>query len=90
MHKFAVGVYKRSRDGRVDTKINTLEAEGKCSPSHEKSTKRASQFDLKLTREKTKVKFESISAGIPNISQMGVSASFADTIDDKRILNTSA
>ena len=28
--------------------------EGKCSPSTEKSTKHASQFDLKLTREKTK------------------------------------
>jgi len=35
-------------------KINTLESEGKCSPSSGKSTKRASQFDLKLTREKTK------------------------------------
>ena len=30
----------------VDAKINTLESEGKCSPSSEKSTKRASQFDL--------------------------------------------
>ena len=30
----------------VDVKINTLESEGKCSPSSEKSTKRASQFDL--------------------------------------------
>ena len=29
----------------VDAKINTLESEGKCSPSHGKSTKRASQFD---------------------------------------------
>ena len=38
----------------VDAKINTLESEGMCSPSHGKSTKRASQFDLKLTREKTK------------------------------------
>ena len=73
----------------VDAKINTLESEGKCSPSHRKSTKRASQFDLKLTREK-RVKFKSVSAGIPNISQMGVSASFADTIDDKKILNASA
>ena len=31
-----------------------------------------------------KVKFESVLAGIPNISQMGVSASFANTIDDKK------
>ena len=31
-----------------------------------------------------KIKFESVSAGIPNISQMGVSASFADTIDEKK------
>src|SRR6185295_19647523 len=38
----------------VDAKINTLESEGKCSPSHGKSTKHASQFVLKLTREKTK------------------------------------
>ena len=37
----------------IDVKINTLESEGKCSPSHGKSTKRASQFDLKLTKEKT-------------------------------------
>jgi hypothetical protein len=35
------------RDKRcVDAKINTLKSEGKCSPSTEKSTKRASQFDL--------------------------------------------
>ena len=38
----------------VDTKINTLESEGKCSPSSGKSTKRASQFDLESTRERTK------------------------------------
>ena len=36
-----------------------------------------------------KVKYESVSAGIPNISQMGISASFADTMDDKKILNAS-
>ena len=30
----------------VDAKINTLESEGKCSPSSGKSTKCASQFDL--------------------------------------------
>ena len=30
----------------VDAKINTLESEGKCSPSSGKSIKRASQFDL--------------------------------------------
>ena len=40
-----------------------------------------------IYKEENKVKFESVSAGIPNISQMGVSASFADTIDDKKILN---
>ena len=38
----------------VDAKINTLESEGKCLPSHGKLTNRASQFDLKLTRKKTK------------------------------------
>ena len=73
----------------VDAKINTLESECKCSLSSGKSTRHASQFDLKLTRE-NKVKFESISAGIPNISQMGVSASFAESIDDKKILNANA
>ena len=57
-------------------------------PSSRKSTKHASQFDLKLTRE-NKVKFESVSARIPNISHIGVSAGFADTKDDKRILNAS-
>ena len=36
----------------VDAKINTLESEGKCSPSSEKSTKCASQFDLQLTRKR--------------------------------------
>ena len=35
-----------------------------------------------------KIKFESVSAGIPNISQMGVSANFANTKHDKEILNT--
>ena len=39
----------------ADVKINTLESEGKCSPSSGKSTKRASQFDLQLTRDKQKL-----------------------------------
>ena len=43
-----------------------------------------------IDKGENKVKFESVSAGIPNVSQMGVSASFADTIDDKKILNASA
>ena len=68
----------------VDAKINVLKSNSKCSPSSGKSIKRASQFDLKLTREKNEDKFESVSAGIPNITPMGVSASFADTIDDKK------
>ena len=38
----------------VDAKINTLDSEGKCSSSFEKSTKRASQFDLQLTSDKQK------------------------------------
>jgi len=37
-----------------------------------------------IDKGENKVKFESVSAGIPNISQMGISASFADTIDDKK------
>ena len=36
----------------VDEKINTLESKDKCSPSFRKSTKRASQFDLQLTRKR--------------------------------------
>ena len=43
----------------------------------------------KIDKGENKVKFESVSAGIPNISQIGVSASFADTMDDKKILNAS-
>ena len=45
---------------------------------------------LEIDKGENKVKFESVSARIPNISQIGVSASFADTIDDKKILNASA
>src|SRR6185295_2821887 len=53
LHVEAFGPTERAKRC-VDAKINTLESEGKCSPSYGKSTKRASQFDLKLTREKTK------------------------------------
>ena len=42
-----------------------------------------------IDKGENKVKFESISAGIPNISQVGVSARFADTESDKNILNAS-
>jgi len=42
-----------------------------------------------IDKGENKVKFESVSAGIPNISQTGVSVSSADTIDDKKILNAS-
>jgi len=37
-----------------------------------------------IDKGENKVKFESVSAGILNIAQMGVSASFADTIDEKK------
>ena len=40
-----------------------------------------------IDKGENKVKFESVSAGIPNISQVGVSASFADTERNKKILN---
>ena len=53
--EWLVGLSEWSAVAGVDTKINTLESEDKCSPSFEKSTKRASQFDLKLTREKIKL-----------------------------------
>ena len=42
-----------------------------------------------IDKGENKVKFESVSAGVPNISRAGVSASFADTVDDKKILNAS-
>ena len=42
-----------------------------------------------IDKGENKVKFKSVSAGIPNISQVGVSASFADTERDKKILNAS-
>ena len=42
-----------------------------------------------IDKGENKVKFESVSAGIPNISHTGVSASSADTVDDKKILNVS-
>ena len=44
----------------------------------------------RIDKGEHKVKFDSVSAEFPNISQMGVSANFADTIDDKKILNVSA
>ena len=42
-----------------------------------------------IDKGENKVKFESVSAGIPNISHMGVSVSFADIMNDKKILNAS-
>jgi hypothetical protein len=42
-----------------------------------------------IDKGENKVKFESVSARIPNISHTGVWASFADIVDDKRILNAS-
>jgi hypothetical protein len=42
-----------------------------------------------IDKGENKAKFESVSAGIPNISQVGVSASFDDTERDKKILNAS-
>ena len=43
-----------------------------------------------IDKGENKVKFESVSAGIPNISHTGVSAGFADIEHDKRLLNTGA
>ena len=43
----------------------------------------------KIDKGENKVKFESVSAGIQNISLTDVSAGFADTVDDKKIFNTS-
>ena len=74
----------------VDAKINTLESKGKCSPSHGKVNQVCQSIWPVIDKGENKIKFESVSAGIPNISQVGASASFADTIDDKKILNASA
>ena len=46
-------------------------------------------FKSEHFESKNKVKFESVLAGILNISQISVSASFADTVGDKKILNAS-
>ena len=40
-----------------------------------------------IDKGENEIKFESVSAGIPNISHIGVSAGYADTDNDKRILN---
>ena len=43
-----------------------------------------------IDKGENKVKFKSVSAEIPNISHIGVSADFADIVDDKKILNVNA
>ena len=73
----------------VDAKNNTLESEGKCSPSHGKANQACQSIWPVIDKGENKIKFESVSTGIPNISQVGVSASFANTIDDQKILNAS-
>jgi hypothetical protein len=42
-----------------------------------------------IDKGENKIKFESVSAGIPNITHTGVSASSTDTVDDKKNLNAS-
>ena len=69
----------------VDAKINTLEFEGKCSPSTESRPSVPVNLTCWLTRIQVNVKFEGVSAGVPIIPQIAVSASFADTECDKRI-----
>ena len=74
----------------VDAKINTLESEDKCSPSSGKSTKRASQFDLQLTRDKKKLNLRVYQLEFRISLIQIVSASSADRKNDKRILNAGA
>ena len=75
----------------VDTKINTLDSEGKCSPSFEKSTKRASQFDMQLTWDKQKLNLRAYRLEFRISLTQIVSASSADReIKNKRILNAGA
>ena len=57
---------------------------------HEKVNQACQSIWPEIDKGENKVKFESVSAGIPNISQMSVSASFADIMDEKKILNASA
>ena len=71
----------------IDAKINTLESEGKCSPSSGKSTKRASQFDLQLTRDKQKLNLRACRLEFRISLTQIVSASSADSETNKRILN---
>ena len=71
----------------VDVKINTLQSEGKCSPSSRKSTKHDSQFDLQLTRYKQKLNLRAYRLEFRISLTQIVSASFTDRENDKRILN---
>ena len=43
-----------------------------------------------IDKEKINIKSESVSAGIPNNSHKGVSASYANKENDKRVLNANA
>ena len=80
----------RSALALVDAKINTLESEGKCSPSSVKSTKLASQFDLQLTRDKQKLNLRAYQLEFRISLTLIVSASSADRENNKRILNAGA
>ena len=69
-------------------KINTLESE-RVFAKFRKVNQACQSIWPAINKEEIEVKFESLSAGIPNTSHTNVSAGSADTKDDKRILNAS-
>ena len=77
-------------DGTCWRKNQNTEIRGQMFAESRKVNQACQSIWPEIDKGENKVKFESVSAGISNISQMGVSASFADTIDDKKILNESA
>ena len=63
---------------------------GQVFAKHEKVNQACQSIWPEIDKEENRIKFESVSAGIPNVSRIGVSASSADTEGDKKILNVSA
>ena len=65
-------------------KINTFESE-RVFVKFRKVNQACQSIWPAISKEEIKVKFESVSAGIPNISHTNVSASSVDKENDKRI-----
>ena len=68
----------------VDAKNQHTGIRGQVFAKHGKVNQACQSIWPEIEKGENKVKYESVSAGIPNISQIGVSASFADIEGDKR------